>query len=96
MSDLCTCGEPFETCPHLGIFPSYEAKVAHFRVDVPELRAALAELDTLSTRADVKRAIALARIGAEQAARLPAGSDVAAILAFVIAALAKAASLAGL
>jgi hypothetical protein len=95
-NDDCVCGEPLATCPHLGQFPTFEAKYAFYAARVPELRAALLELDTLATRADVKRAVEIARIGAEQASKLPTGAEIASALAFILAALAKAASLAGL
>lgn len=103
---LCTCGLPLATCPHLGVFDSSEygatheerlhAKRAFYVARVPALRAALDELSALATRADAKRAIELARIGAEHVAVLPIGADASAALAFVLAALAKAALLAGL
>lgn len=29
-NELCACGEPIATCPHLGIFKSAEEKAAHY------------------------------------------------------------------
>lgn len=88
---LCTCGEPIATCPHLGVFATIEEKHAYFRA----IADTAADLDALDTRADAALAIAVAQKAAEEAAKLPLGPEVAAALAVVLGALAKAAAAAG-
>lgn len=102
--DLCLCREPLAVCPHLGVFAlgpgtdeeKLAKKRAFYAVRIPELRAALLELDALATRAEMKRAIELARMGTDFASKLKPGADYLGALAFVAAAIAKVAALAGL
>lgn len=103
-ADLCVCGQPLATCEHLGqwaIGPGTDEeklakKRAFYAVRIPELRAALVELDALATRADIKRAAEIAKLGTDYAAKLAPGSEFVAALAFVAAAIAKVILLAGL
>lgn len=92
MSDLCSCGLPVATCPHLGVFGSLDEKHAYFRAisDVHD------GLGALSTRTDAKLAIAVAQKAAEEAAKLPLPAEVAAAVVVILDALARAARLAGL
>lgn len=92
MTALCVCGEPIATCPHLGVFASIDEKHAYFR----KLADVDAELSIADARIDAALAISVARKAAEEAAKLPLPGEVAAALAVVIGALAKAAALAGL
>lgn len=92
MSALCPCGLPVATCPHLGVFGSLDEKHAYFRA-IGEVHDGLS---ALSTRIDVKIALESARVAAENAAKLPLGPEVAAAVGVILAALAKAALLAGL
>lgn len=92
MSDLCSCGLPVATCPHLGVFATIDEKHAYFRA-IGEVHDGLG---VLIARTDAKLALEAARVAAENAAKLPLGPEVAAAVGAILAALAKAALLAGL